>query len=218
MAIQRIIVDASTGDEVLQNVLDVLEEYAVPKYFDSVSIETDDNTQNYVSCVKDEVEILKIYDTNGHWSIIIATNNSSYTESHGYNATIGALWVCENGISFAAGSANALDRFTFTIALDENDNTAFILSSFFNEPTNSNPIVVCLSNEVAYSLGYCGKSMSKAVSFGYLTTLCPVPIFQTEHYLQNVYLMPFCSDVTANVIDIDGEKYVSNGLWCVKDE
>lgn len=217
MAIERIMVYANTEEERLENILGVLEEHAVPKYFDSVEIVADTTKDvDYISCVKNDIEILKIYDSLNSYGFTVTTASDSYELKQYYNTNTGALWVCENGISFAI-YGGALDRFTFTIALDENGNTAFLFSEGFSQPTGGGADIACLSTDVDYNLAYCKKGMPQATSHGYLTALCPIPVYQTEHYLQNVYLMPFCSNVGSEIIDIDGVKYISNGLWCVKD-
>lgn len=219
MAIERThIIYSTLAAEAATNLAEYLNTNAVPKYFDKVELNTD-----AVSCYVGEVELLKIkmfLNQSGSGVTVTTENGETITlTGTSTNAQFQYAYKCNNGISFAQELASDI---VLTITKDNEGNTTIIFvssssGSYLNMAKNSTSgynklyVVNKKSQSIFYKFFYCLNRGEQ------LTVFCPLPVGDTAAYTPDAFLMPYTQFTSHGVIDVDGCKYLSNGLWCVKD-
>lgn len=198
-------------------------ENAVPKYFDSVSISEDKAT---ITCFVDDTKVLElkaaltassnyVYNKSGT-SVNFKSSNSNAT-SFSYVYDLG------NALAF---QHNYVSYISFVITKDNNGKTAFLwinslsitksLSPYTSAgaaPTNAPVFTLSVEN------GNAQVKFFTCTGGDAMTCLVPVPVSdQRGVYLPSVYWLPFCENVSDGVLEINGAKYLSNGIFCIKDE
>ncbi len=219
MAIERTYLYGSSTTTAAAKLHEYLNTNAVPTYFDRIELNSDT-----VSCYVGEVELLKIkMFLNGSGNGVTITTENGETVNHGVGGTAAHFqyaYNCNNGISFAAALNSDV---VFTITKDNAGNTTLIydvvsggnyLSTVKNSSSNKNQIYVVNKNcqSIFYKSFDCTNNGEQATMF------CPLVVGDTKNYTPNAFLMPYAEYTTQGTIDVDGCKYISNGIWCVKDE
>ncbi len=139
---------AQTTYDNMEPLLAILQEHAVPKYFDRVELV--DNTASakgacdkyYISCYIGELEFLRIYNgmnyytsANYYGGIVVRRSNggtvSAYSNvsSSGVYYPIEYVWVCNSMMWF---------HNRFALAKDKNGNTVVIYQYQLSKPASSN--------------------------------------------------------------------------------
>lgn len=199
-------------------------ENAVPKYFDSVSISEDKAT---ITCFVDDTKVLElkaglnsqnsnyVYNKSGT-SVLIKTDTSGVS-SFSYVYDLG------NALAFQNNNNSSI---LFVITKDNNEKTVFLWTHFLTINKRSTPLPgtsTSVSDTYVYTLSVeNGAAQIKpfvCVGGDSMTCLVPVPVSdQIGVYLPSVYWLPFCENVGDGVLEINGAKYLSNGIFCIKDE
>lgn len=222
MAIERTYLYDSDAAAAAVKLHEYLSANAVPDYFDSVTLDAETNT---VTCHVGALEFLKIkhniYNA-GAISIQTASGSTLACKASGsdYNPPVAFYYAfkCAGGISFAIkASANVC----FTITKDSKGRPAvicYVMNGTHNELTgpvaSSSYKLYAISpetQEIIYKLTGAADTNTQ------LTTFCPLPVGDTAAYTPDAFFMPYTQTTAHGVIDVDGCKYLSNGLWCVRD-
>ncbi len=209
MAVTRTYVYNATSETNIKNIYDYLVANAVPKYFDSVVLSED---STIISCYVGELELLKIHKTSyGGTAITVTTEygTSQYASSNSGSVMARYIWKCSNGISIAIG-----DWWAVTITKDNDSNTVIIFTSNVTVSTTASNTIYALSAKVGNVNSITVNNNPDRMK----TALCSFIVGDTTNYTPDVYLMPFAQSRAIGILDIDGVKYMTNGLWCVKDD
>lgn len=217
MAIERTYIGgSSTAAAAAAKLSTYLNENAVPTYFDRVELNSDT-----VSCYVGDVRLLRCImyiNITGNGVTISTESGTTYTDTVDKSgADFEYAYKCNKGISFTLGLNFP---FLLTITKDNNGNTTIIYGdgNYFTDPDNSKS-----SSQRIYVVNKdCQNIVSKSFfcrnDAERLTVLCPLPVGDTTNYTPDAFLMPYTQYTVANgIIDVDGCKYLSNGLWCVRD-
>lgn len=222
MAIERTYLYGSDAAAAAVKLHDYLSANAVPDYFDSVTLDAETST---VTCHVGALEFLKIkhniYNA-GAISIQTASGSTLACKASGsdYNPPVAFYYAfkCAGGISFAiVASANVC----LTITKDSKGRPAvicYVTNGTHYElagPTTSSSYRLYVISPETQELVY--KQASVDNSDAQLTAFCPLPVGDTAAYTPDAFLMPYTQFTGHGVIDVDGCKYLSNGLWCVRD-
>lgn len=124
----------------------------------------------------------------------------------------------ENSISFSFtenGTDTLNSKIKLTITKDNADNTCVVClsaSQIVTGENKTNKIYTAGAETNILSLYSCVN-----VSGQPLTARIPLFIGNTGSYTPYFFLMPYTEYSTAGIIEMDGVRYVSNGLWCCKE-
>lgn len=225
MAIKKTYIGISSGGsslEAVNNLYNYLSEYAVPEYFTSVTKTTDSETTTYpyVSCFVGNTELIRIYNGNICYSdrgVVVQTDSGAKITTRATFTTqlVFAYAIrSEKGISLRTSSY----PFAFTITKDDNRNTTVIFAENLSLAPASSAVVNL------YAVNTNTKNISP-VRLGFyscpdyvITSLAPIVVSGEDgNYTPDAFLVLFPDNTTEGCMDIDGEKYMTNGLWCVKD-
>lgn len=202
----------------MTNVSTWLQNNAVPKYFGKVSY----GSGNYEAiCYKNESDsspILRIQREQ----VYVRINGSEIQFKHGLSSVYGWQYgyKCENGLSLCIHTADdAENKFGLTITKNNNGDTVIIIANtlqILSSTTTVYCIVPSLTNETSGK----GKGYSMIGNFDSpVTGLLPFPVSNVSNaHTPNVFMQPFSQFSIQGLIDVDGVRYLSNGLWCIKDE
>lgn len=217
MAIKRTHIYDENTETALAKLSEYLTKTAVPKYFSKV-----ENTDGVVSCyTADDFLMMTIsyplssagvtIHTRNGTSINIKTGSSTYTKfSNAYE--------CINGISFQISSSSNLSP-AFSITKDYAGNTVIVSTSNFrillsSDGTTSTYII----NENSGAINPIKTVRYDAYDF-VKTVLAPLVVAGNNgDYTPNAFLQLFGHNTEHGTLDINGVKYFSNGLWCIRDE
>lgn len=196
-----------------QNILNYLQANAVPDYFDSVELDG-----NCVLCKVGEHELLKIYpnltQSGGGYQVYTTTGTALWINSNSSYMRHAYAYKCKHGISitFIDTSATAA---MLTIAKTKAGVTAIVAPNSLSVSSAAAVSTLCA---VGLNSGP-PAAMSAKNSITPLTVLAPVPTSGPEEdYVDGVYFLPFCQTRETGLLDVNGTKYLSNGIWCIKDE
>lgn len=221
MAIQTIVfADESyiCSHKDLSATLQLLYEYlianAVPKYFDSVTIQSD---KSYLSCFIGGVEFLRI--ENNTAKVIVTTSEGTtmtfVSSSAGSPRCFSTAYECSEGITFnLRGKLNeqrASISTSMTITKDSAGNTTIICAE--DMTLASNTAFVIPSSAMTITSFTFVKQTSKLTALTQIPTCCSEGTF-----LPNVYLLSFTQNTTRSIITINDIQFLSNGVWCVRDK
>ena len=218
MAISKTYLYSNDAAASCANIAAYLQENAVPKYFDSVTISDDEAT---VICTVGGVDLLKYTPSNTTATFVITTatgeSKNVAVQSSSY-AYVNYAYQCANGIAFSPTISTG-DPFTIAITKNNNGETAVISAQQFGASTLINMVSQSLS---AISLS-CVAPL-KTFSFNRtdynLTTLVPFPCSNAlgnPTYTPNAFYMPHSQNTAVGKLVINGAEYLSNGYWCIKD-
>lgn len=215
MAIKKTYIDYENTETALTRLSEYLTKTAVPKYFSKV-----ENTDGAVSCYTADNFLMMtisyplssagvtIHTRNGT-SVNIKTGSSSYTKfSNAYE--------CINGISFQISSSSNLSP-AFAITKDDDGNTVIVTTSNLRIPSDAT-ISVYIINENSGAINPIKTVRYDAYDF-VKTVLAPLVVAgDNGNYTPDAFLQLFGHNTEHGTLDINGVKYFSNGLWCIKDE
>lgn len=212
--IKRTYIGDTSTEVVLENLAEYLQKVTVPKYFSKVEIDS-----SLISCFVDDFCMMTIGNlasvgvtvkTKNNTSLNIATGSSTYTKfSHAYECNCGVA------IKIPGSSVN----FGLAITKDEAENTTVIIEGkLYSTPSSSTLVPIYIMNENSDEV-----SPMRVIRYGTpgfaKTTLAPFVVSGGDgNYTPNVLLQLFEHNTEQGVLEINGAKYFSNGLWCIKDE
>lgn len=215
MAIKKTYIDNENTETALVRLSEYLTKTAVPKYFSKV-----ENTDGVVSCytADDFLMMTVIYPlstagvtihTRNGTSVNIKTGISSYTKfSNAYE--------CINGISFQISSSSNLSP-TFSITKDDDGNTVIVTTSNLRIPSDAT-LSVYILNENSGEVSPIKTTSYDSYNFT-KTVLAPLVVAGNNgNYTPNAFFQLFGHNTEQGTLDINGVKYFSNGLWCIRDE
>ncbi|MDE6664873.1 MAG: hypothetical protein K2K14_01605 [Ruminococcus sp.] len=220
MAIKRMHLDDENTETALAKLSEYLTKTAVPKYFSKI-----ESSDGVISCYTDNDFLMMtieypfnsagitIYTRNG-MSVNIRTGSSSYLRFY-------CAYECVNGISFETthtGSASKPQP-SLTITKDESGNTVVISENkLYSSSSSITALPIYIINENSDEISPLRTVRCNAVAFS-KTVLAPLVVNGSSgNYTPNVFLQLFDHNNEQGTLDIDGVKYFSNGLWCIKDE
>lgn len=214
MAIKKTYIDDSDTETALVKLSEYLTNTAVPKYFSKV-----ENADGLISCyTNDDFLMMTIeYPLSPTGVTIHTRNNTSFsTKLNSTTKVFANAYQCVNGISLQiSNTANQL--FGLTITKDEAENTAIVLINSLY-PAFSNQISTYIINENSDVFNPIKTATYDSDNFA-KTVLAPLVVLGSDgNYTPNVFLQLFAHNTEQGILDIEGVKYLSNGLWCVKDK
>ena len=215
MAIKKTYIYDENAETALSKLSEYLNKTAVPKYFSKV-----ENTDGVISCYTDDNFVMMtiayplnsagvtVYTKNGT-SVDLKTGSSSYTKfSNAYE--------CINGISFQISSSSNLSP-AFSITKDNDGNTVIVTTSNLRIPSDATASVYII-NENSGELRSIKTALYDSYNF-VKTVLAPFVVAGNDgNYTPDVFLQLFGHNTEIGTLDINGKKYFSNGLWCIRDE
>lgn len=219
MAIKRTYIDDGNAETALVKLSEYLTTTAVPKYFSKI-----ESSDGVISCYTDndflmmtieyslQAKGVTIY-TKNNTSVNIRTGSTNYTR-------FSCAYECVNGISFKVNPYSASNYpSSLTITKDESGNTVIIAESDLRPSyLPSTAVSVHIINENSDEINPLKTARYDAVGFS-KTVLAPLVVNGSDgNYTPNVFLQLFEHNNEQGTLYIDGIKYFSNGLWCIKDE
>lgn len=218
MAIERInLYDSTSTANTNDNLYNYLLENAVPEYFDSV---TKDENNAYIVCTVNGNPFLKLPISSGRIQLVLGNNDifegSTVDNAYGY------AYKLTHGILLGAYSNSyaAYYRSVFTICKDDENNTVVILDkqNFIFSTSPSKNIMAFNSSTTNKNYPAIYLNSLDLSNIAGKTALCPIVVGDTANYTPNAFYMPYAQNRSEGILCIDGEKYYSNGIWCIKDE
>ena len=207
------------------NLYNYLNETAVPDYFDSVTI-----SGTTVSSIKGGKTILQ-FSCPGDRIAFKFTGAAEFNCSTRYRfEVIKSAYRGSNGCMFDGASSDN-PTFNAPIMLTK-DNEGNVTIGILAIPNGSAVQIQCKKNttNLLYVLNEKTdfKTYNQVYFFdnancrqNYQTAIVPLPVCGSAGgncYTPNAFLMPFTQVAEIGKIDINGVKYLTNGLWCIKDE
>lgn len=207
------------------NLYNYLNENAVPDYFDSVTI-----SDTTVSCVKGGKTILTFSYPENYMNLkFTGLKEFNYRTTANFEI-ISTAYKCNNGFIFD-GSSNDNPTYNAPIMLTK-DNMGNITVGILECLNGASGEINCKKNttNLLYVLNENSdfKTYNQVYFFdnsncrqNYQTAIVPLPVCGSvggNCYTPNAFLMPFTQVAETGKIDINGTKYLTNGLWCIKDE
>lgn len=207
------------------NLYNYLNKNAVPDYFDSVTI-----SDTAVTCKKGYKSILK-FSYPGNYIEVKVTGLKEFNHRAvtGFEV-ISTAYKCNNGFIFD-GSSNDYSTYNAPIMLTK-DNAGNVTIGVLECLNGSSGEINCKKNNTNLLYVFNENSDFKTYNTvyffdnancrqNYQTAIVPLPVCGSAGgncYTPNAFLMPFTQVAETGKIDINGIKYLTNGLWCIKDE
>lgn len=227
MAIEKKAFDITSVTAYRNDIYQYFVDDCVPEYFDEIVLE-----DTVIKCIKNNIEVfaLTISNTTQNYNGILKINNG-ITEQTCNIQPFNYAYKCKNGISFSGSFSG---RHFLTICKDNDKETTFVFSN--TSQATSQPISISTPTPTSSptlpmtpvgTKVICVNDKSPSMTFNapffadtqeIKSVLCPLLVSRTENYTTDVSLLIYTQDVNQNIVDIDGVKYLSNGLWVVKDE
>lgn len=218
MAIEKTYIYDENSDTALAKLADFLAKKAVLDYFSKV-----ENENGIISCFTENDSLmmtieypmntknLTIYTKNST-SVNINTGNNNY-QKFGYG------YALKNGLALQIASATATFPFALAVTKDDEENTVIIAENRFIPAISANatsPIyIINFNSDTIEQLKVIRYSCSNFEK----TALVPFVVLGGKgNYTPNAFLQIFRHNSEQGTLEIDGVKYFSNGLWCIKDE
>lgn len=217
MAIVRTnLYDSTSTDNTNNNLYNYLLENAVPEYFDSV---TKDEDNSYIICTVNGNPFLKLpIKAPNRMQVILANNFISESESTSGVYTYAVK--SKHGIFLNGRSSSAVYAPIFSICKDDENNTVVIKDKdkFYTSYTSTLYITAFNTNTTNKDYPYIYLNGIQSSNITGKTVLCPIVVGDTQNYTPNAFYMPYAQNRSEGILSIDGVKYYSNGIWCIKDE
>lgn len=182
-----------------------LENNAVPEYFDRITMEN--NFDYYkISCYIGSSVFLTIeYNEKLIIKIKSLTINGKTTNKFSYATK------CKNGIMFLVNGGDS----AFALTKDNDGNTVVLLVSDLkinrDSTVNSVYAVSPKTGSVKSNKIYCDTVYE-------MTSLSNIVVGDNTNYTPNAFIMLYRQINSEMPISVNGEAYLSNGVWCIKDE
>ncbi len=221
MAIEKTnLYDSTSTDNTFDNLYNYLLENAVPEYFDSIE---KNDTGTYITCITNGWDIVKFPKTIGgsDTPIVKLANSTAITPSVRSGNYYGWAVKTKHGICLGTYSSSGYANPVFTICKDNENNTTLVFDSikFANIQSYTYRIMAVNKNTAVSSYPNVEISVSPySNNISEKTVLCPFMIGDTENHTPDVFYMPYAQNRSGGILTIDGVKYYSNGIWCVKEE
>lgn len=207
------------------NLYNYLNGNAVPDYFDSVTI-----SETTVSCIKGGKTILTFSYPGSYMSLKFTGLNSFDHRTVSAVECISTAYKCNNGFLLdGSNSSGTSNNCPIMLTKDNGGNVTIGMLEWLN---GSSSQITCKKN--ATNLLYVLNEKTDFQTYNqvyffddakcrqnYQTALVPLPVCGSaggNYYTPNAFLMPFTQVAEIGKIDINGVKYLTNGLWCIKDE
>ena len=227
MAIEKKTFDNTSDTAYRNDIYQYLVDNCVPEYFDEIVLEGDN-----IKCIKNNIEVFALVSAGitSYYPVTFKINNG-VTEQTCNTSVLRYAYKCKNGISF---SESFNGRHFLTLCKDNNNETTFVFCN--NSQSSSTPISIGVPIPISSPFLHmvpngikviCINIKSPSITFNaplfadtqeIKSVLCPLLVSRTENYTTDVSLLIYAQDVNQNIVDIDGVKYLSNGLWVIKDE
>ncbi len=209
------LLDGDSRTESFENLFDFLTEHAVPEYFDSVT-KSDDGGKIYCKIGEKTFITFDIVSNNSNTYCYIkyADGNTKGVSTSPGSTYYDKAYKCRNGIFLSMYYKASPTHYApfFALTKDNKNNTVAIISGDFNHykdnVTALNPNSTSTDNAII--VNYTKTSC--------LTSLCPLVVSDDEAYTPNAFILPYAQSRSQNIFEADGVKYLSNGIWCIRDE
>ncbi|MDE5620902.1 MAG: hypothetical protein K2I80_10405 [Ruminococcus sp.] len=219
MAIERTYIDDENTETALFKLSEYLIKTAVSKYFTKV-----ENKDGVISCyTADDFLMMTIeYPLNSAGVTVHTRNGTSFNIKTGISSFphLSYGYRCNNDISFKIVSSSGSTNYPFALAVtkDESGNTVIIAEDNLRPSPSASSTPVYIINENSDAI-----NPMRAVRYDMpdfvKTVLAPLVVAGSSgNYTPDVFLQLFGHNTEQGTLDIDGVKYFSNGLWCIKDE
>lgn len=230
MAITNTYIYGSNAGEANSNLHDWLAANAVPKYFDKVEAVSGEYGTDVI-CYVGEIPFLRFISnqqgSSAAYSMDIAVVTTANGTKLGFKPTnTGSrpkyIRATENGffIEYHQSSSTSSGGMALCISKDNHGNTAAVAAYELN-------VLYVTSNDnntfkvypISTSTGVFRYINARKSSLFPITGLVPIALSDTDGaYMPNAFIMPYTQNTDHNVVlDIDGTKYLSNGIWCLRD-
>lgn len=190
-----------------------LNENALGVYFDTVQ---KDSYKIYCKCGEKNFITFTDELADSSFGIIIETLSGSELKVYSYSLKDTGYaygWKTNSGLALAFETGNA--KFTapcFFITKDNLGNTAVIRERDFFAYSSYN---VAAETQKSFSLDNYLEIIPRESS---MTSLCPIVISEAEgSFTPNVFCTPYTQYSGEAILEINGTKYLSNGVFVMKD-
>lgn len=202
MAINKVYVYASTSTGKAENITAFMSANA-SEYFDSIT----NVGYGKIKLNVDGTQFVEISCASGS-SVTVKGQTYSSTSQWRY------AYACDGGVSLANDSG-----IVFTIAKDSSGETVFVFADALNSAPESAETVTVYATTIDSPETSATVVPYHAVSDG-ITVLTPLVIRDAvPSFTPSVDVLTYSQHVSGTgeaVLDIDGNDYLSNGLWAVK--
>ena len=225
MAITKTNLNADDLGTIANNLYNYLNENAVPDYFDSVTI-----SGTTVSCIKGGKTILTFSYPGSYMNLKFTGLKEFNHRTVASFEFISTAYKCNNGF-LLDGSTSSGTSYNCPIVLTK-DNAGNVTIGTLEIKKGASGEIQCKKN--ATNLLYVLNEKTDFQTYNqvyfvddancrqnYQTAIVPLPVCSSAGgncYTPNAFLMPFTQVAETGKIDINGVKYLTNGLWCIKDE
>lgn len=175
-----------------------------------VKLYTDESKESQLCSFSLTTYSTTLYYNNGE-STVSANSISTIAISSAY------IYLCNNGIIIDKRGSSTRQYSPVMIA----KNTDGVCSILYSTDTTANSNVAYYTN--LHSVSYVGNTIA---DFGFtpiniestaLTNVCYHGEIGKKNCMENGYISLFYQYNSAGILMIDGEEYVTNGYWCIKD-
>lgn len=219
MAIVRTYINDSDNETALAKLTEYLQKNAVPEYFSKV-----ENSEGTVSCyIENDILMMTVkYSMYSDGLNIYTKNNTSVnirTSSSGYTR-LNYAYKCGKGIFLGIGT-NSGDTYPCALAItkDDAENTTIIAENHLTPSTSSSSVIpIYIINSESDSISQLRAVRCATPDFSKTVLLPFVVLGSKGNYTPDVFIQFFEHNTEQGTLEIDGIKYFSNGLWCIKDE
>lgn len=214
--IERTYIYDSDTETALANLAEYLEKNAVPRYFTKI-----ESSEGIISCYINDLEFLKIgYPLSTAGVTICTNNNTSLNIATGSGSTLRFEYAysCSHGLMFKVQNSSDYP-FAFAITKDDSENTTIIVENkLYTFASSSSSTTMYILNSNSGEISPFRVVRYKSLSFA-KTTLAPLVVSGgAGNYTPNAFLQLFEHNTEQGSLEVNGERYFSNGLWCIKDE
>lgn len=205
MAIQKIPVH---GADITSTILSLL----VPAYFDSYQ---ESGTAGIYNLYKGSDVIATV---NSYGNVVLKYNNGQSTiQTIASQYTLKYLYTCNNGIAFEIHYSSERSAIRSLLTKDNNGDVAIIVMGISPESPNS--------QQTAEAANYRSTALSHSMPYyinmaaSEVTSLAPI-VLADDHasYCPNAYVAMYRqNNGVAQILDIAGTKFISNGGMLLRD-
>lgn len=226
MACKKYLIYNSVEATASYNLYKFLEQYAVPDYFSRIEFDSETLLVTCYNIIDDaEVPAMLFGRTNNYNFVTVYYNNASGTArtASKYYCTstssqarcLVAGYVTDNGIAVSTAKENTTEGTMIAMITKDNcGNTTIITETETFSCTYNNVNIVACNGYNSAVVCACRCTAVPSIA---ATTLSPILIPDYNcGYTPNVYVMPFAENRSVGILELNGKRYLSNGVICMR--
>lgn len=221
MYFRKIPVGGSSQSDSISKLYEVLKENGIDNYFNEDEGDEFAIVSASLTFKKKTRDFLKIEVLNGYYyAYLFGQNNYISCASDGTSVDrITNVYISDYGIAIEFSHSKTTDRpngeAVLIITKDNEDETVVICSEGLKY--NSTSTIYVYSPQTGTLIG---RKLSCSASTNYGTTsICQLPVCDTVgNYTPYVYLLAYSQTSQPGILEVNGIKYYSNGMYCLRIE